>query len=95
MTLEFNPYSTHKPRYLVDNTNAEILQAKIYERLTQLVNNASTLRSTITQRLLDPRRNLDKECGYPSASELTPQFYRDLYDREGIAARTVEVEFIS
>jgi len=92
MTLEFNPYSTHKPRYLVDNTNAEILQAKIYERLTQLVNNASTLRSTITQRLLDPRRNLDKECGYPSASELTPQFYRDLYDREGIAARTVEVE---
>lgn len=37
----------------------------------------------------DQRRNLDDECGYPETIEARD--YRDLYDREPIAARVVQV----
>jgi hypothetical protein len=40
---------------------------------------------------LDPRRDIHKECGHPDDSELTPQYYQLLYDRNPVAARVVEV----
>jgi hypothetical protein len=40
---------------------------------------------------IDPRRNLDDECGYPPSSTLNAQLYRDLYDREPLATRTVQL----
>ena len=43
------------------------------------------------QQMMDPRRKLDDECGYPSTSNLTPTMYREMYDRDPIGSRVVDV----
>jgi len=54
-----------------------------------LVENASLMRSTLLSKLIDTRRDIDDECGYPK--ELTTEQYKLMYDREGVAARTVRI----
>ena len=57
-----------------------------------LVGNAEatfTTRQTLLQHMLDPRKDLNKECGYPD--KITAQQYREMYDREGISTRVVDV----
>jgi hypothetical protein len=54
-----------------------------------LVRNLSLFRRDLMASMMDPRRDYDHECGYPT--EITPQEYHALYEREGIAARVVEV----
>ncbi len=71
--------------------NAEV-QKKMVDTLENIILNASSQRSAMLNKLLDPRRNLNKECGYPETSELSPEAYRNLYDRESIATRVVQVE---
>lgn len=39
----------------------------------------------------DPRRNINHECGLPDTADLTPQLLFELYNRNSIAARVVEV----
>ena len=57
--------------------------------ISRAIENASTLRTQVMERLLDPRRDINEECGYPET--ITPQQYRYLYDREGVAKRVVAV----
>ena len=57
----------------------------------ELAYNALLSRSQLVKSLIDPRRDIDDECGYPSTEKLTIDNYKDLYDREAIAARVVEV----
>jgi hypothetical protein len=63
----------------------------------QLVGNATSLRSHFMEGLLDPRRDIDDECGYPKSETGTgvgsfnPDLYRMLYEREAIATRVVQV----
>jgi uncharacterized protein len=41
---------------------------------------------------LDPAgRDLDKECGYPSPTERTVNYFRSLYNDSGVAARVVHI----
>ncbi len=54
-----------------------------------LLNELLYSRGMILDKLLDPRRDIDRECGYPI--DVTPWAYRLLYDREGVAHRVVEV----
>lgn len=56
--------------------------------VSSLVQNATILRSQLLNKLFDPRRDIDLECGYPKS--LTPDQFRYLYDREGIAQRVVQ-----
>lgn len=59
----------------------------------QFVSNAYTAREQWLRRVTgasDPRRNIDHECGYPD-SPVDAQSYQDLYDREPLAARVVQV----
>lgn len=51
--------------------------------------NAMLLRREVLQHLIDPKRDIDKECGYPVDPSIDD--YRLLYDREGIATRVVDV----
>lgn len=60
-----------------------------FERFEQLVHNAWQFRDQFLGRFLDPRRDIDAECGYPDA--LLANFYRTLYDRTGIAERVVQL----
>lgn len=60
----------------------------------EMVTNALSSRAHFMQQFLDPRRNLDHECGYPDSSAtgyVDLQVYQQLYDREAVAARVVQV----
>lgn len=54
-----------------------------------LQQNALLTRAGLLNQLIDPQRNIDKECGYPL--DISIEDYKLLYDREGIAARVVSV----
>ncbi|KKK59175.1 hypothetical protein LCGC14_3037010, partial [marine sediment metagenome] len=59
--------------------------------IREMMTNDQTSRSQFIRSLIDPRRDINDECGYPETEEMTAEMYRDLYDREAIAARVVEV----
>lgn len=66
----------------------ERLAAQQYQQLTL---NILTSRWERFRKSLDPRRDLNDECGYKRTTELTPEVYQELYERESIATRVVEV----
>lgn len=50
------------------------------------------MRQEMLRRLGDPRRDIDRECGYPATNAYIPvTIFQDLYDREALANRVVEV----
>lgn len=60
----------------------------------QITTNFTTLRagSSGTSRYsFDPRRDIYSECGFPTSQEITPARAKDLYERDALAARVVEV----
>ena len=59
--------------------------------LNRLVSNLTFSRAQLVRSMLDPRVNINDECGYPSTENITRENYRVLYDREPIATRVVEV----
>lgn len=56
-----------------------------------LVANLFSLRRDWMKQINDPRRDINKECGYPETSVLDRYKYKEMYDRNPIAARAVEV----
>jgi hypothetical protein len=60
------------------------------EKAQRVVANVILERGALISALTDQRRNLDQDCGYPEGY-VQPQTYQQLYDRESIAARVVEV----
>ncbi len=58
--------------------------------LQQLIANATSLRRDFLKSVSDPRRDLNDACGYP-AGWIAPDLYQELYERDGIAARVVEI----
>lgn len=62
------------------------------ERFEAMVGNVLMARREMLTRLLDPRRSIYDECGYPAAtSTINPEIYQQQYDRNPIAARVVQV----
>jgi len=53
--------------------------------------NALASRSALARKLFDPRRDMNDECGYPRTESITREEYKELYDREAVATRVVEV----
>lgn len=53
--------------------------------------NAYLLRDGMIAKWLDPRRDYDKECGYPDVRTLSAETFRRLYDEDPIARRIVEL----
>lgn len=64
---------------------SETDKAKVFDLLT----NESLMRSTLLNKLIDDRRDIDNECGYPKS--LTSDQYKIMYDREGVATRVVSI----
>lgn len=56
-----------------------------------IVMNQLVSRSQLIDRLSDPRRNIEQECGHPDNESLTAEFYQELFDRNEIAAKVVEL----
>jgi hypothetical protein len=64
----------------------------LVSRLLGPVVNAVTAPFTRLRALMDPRRDIEAECGYPSLTEAVPvELYHQLYTRDAVAARVVEV----
>lgn len=64
------------------------------ENRKRLAQNVTSMRSLIFRQLLDPRRDIDDECGYPPSrytGYVNPSIYQQLFDREPVAARVVEL----
>lgn len=58
-----------------------------------LIVNQMMSRTKLLESMLDPRRDVNKECGYPETAEISfSKHYRPLWDRLGIAKRVVGVE---
>lgn len=64
---------------------------KRFREMQDLVFNVITMRQELYRRYLDPRRDLDRECGYPDPSTVDARRYYDIYDAEPVAARVVEI----
>lgn len=58
-------------------------------QVAALVANAITTRAELMSSAFDKRRDLNKECGYPEFVQV--DHYRQMYEREGIAARVNDV----
>lgn len=56
----------------------------------ELISNAIMARSELMSTLIDPRRDVDAECHYPTTHSITAEQYKQLYDRDPIACRVVE-----
>ena len=59
--------------------------------LKEMVGNLVFSRHELINKFLDPRRDINLECGYPDTSNISVLQYRELYDRMVIATRVVEV----
>lgn len=55
----------------------------------EIVLNTVISRAEMVRRLTDPRRDIDRECGYPTTAEMTAERYQDLYNRDPIARKVV------
>ena len=53
----------------------------------EMTQNAFTVGSQFYSSLLDPRRDVNKECHYPETSEVSPEDYKALFDRDPLANR--------
>ena len=74
-----------------DRNEATTLLANEMTRTIRVCNETLLRKRQTLMKGLDPRRDLDDECGYPKTGELTAQEFKNLYDRESIATRVVEV----
>ena len=62
-----------------------------FNQFRDLVDNVIMSRDQLIKKYLDPRRDYNDECGYPDTSAITANDYKNLYERNGIAARVVEI----
>jgi len=59
---------------------------------TSFVQNQMLARSEFIQKFMDPRRDYNAECGYPdNVNQFKAEEYEDLYEREPIACRVVQL----
>jgi uncharacterized protein len=74
------------------STNTQRIQNAVngLREMIQNIGATDMIRTEFLRFLLDGPRDIDGECGYPLV--LTPDHYRAMYDREGIARRVVHCE---
>lgn len=61
------------------------------EFVKELISNEFYYRRDLLEKLKDPRRDLYQDCGYFESDKLTPEIFRDLYERFPIATRVVDL----
>lgn len=72
----------------MSDRRAFVLNRMVSNHVTKLVRNFLDREMAVRGQSLDhPKRDLDKECGYPEQHELTPELFKAWYEREGFATR--------
>lgn len=54
-----------------------------------MVNHMTRSMARFARKYLDPKRDLNRECGFPTTGEITPDDYREMFDRSGYGNRVV------
>lgn len=71
---------------------AAVYTLEQFKEFRDLIGNVISTRREFLNTLLDPRRDVEQSCGYPSIAEpVSPQMYYQLYERDALAARLVEI----
>lgn len=66
-------------------------------RQNELITHAVTTRASLFQQFLDPRRDYNRECGYPETPNMkgwgagSQNVYQEMYDRDPIARRVISL----
>jgi hypothetical protein len=72
--------------------NDPILINKLDEMEKRLVANETGMsRIALLSQMFDPRRDVDNECGYPKNTFWSADQYQDLYEREPVANRAIQL----
>lgn len=85
------PQQTRDSKGRFATSNGQSDMGKYLHQMKALVQNATFSRARLARSLLDPRRSINDECGYPETENITIENYKDLYDREPVANRVVQV----
>lgn len=64
-------------------------QARGIQNVEGLIEAQLLVRRSLFDQLLDPRHDIDRDCGYPEEISIT--MYRLMYERDGISKRVVDV----
>ena len=77
--------------YMVTNSGVQESLAPVINSRTfeDLLTNAIMSRSQLMDKLLDPRRDIDAECGFPKTGAISIRDYRRMFDRDPIANRMI------
>ena len=71
-------------------TNVEEVHA--LNELRQTIENVTSARQGFLDKFMDPRRSINDECGFPDTGSIdVNDHYKQLYQREGVATRVVEI----
>jgi hypothetical protein len=71
-------------------TDDQRFERLVANALSRVENSSLDFRRWVSEKMLDPRRDYYKECGYPAEGGVVPpEVYQRLYDREPIPARVV------
>ena len=57
----------------------------------QFAENTTSLRRSALNSLLNPGKDIYFECGYPVYGAITEDMYKEMYDREGLGTRVVQI----
>lgn len=74
-----------------EDSKNEVIVNESVKRVERLVANEYTARAEYLKKLSDPRRSINDECGYPDTAGLDVNEYSEMYAREGIATRVVDI----
>lgn len=70
-------------------TNGASRRKDVDQQIREVVHNVLLSRTRLIESLADTRRDIRAECGHPDI--ITPQMYLDMYEREAIPNRVVQV----
>lgn len=73
------------------NVKAEAALSKDQQLLVHaaIIENMTLMRQDFMKHLIDPKRDIDAECGYPAVLKI--EDYKTIYDREGLGTRLVDI----
>lgn len=84
-------YRVGGDNYKPGDDNKDIAKKILQNKILDIVANNLAYRRTFLDQFKDDRRNLNQECGYPETIEQDPWKYQDLFDRDPIANRVIEI----
>lgn len=76
---------------LLSDENLDPITLNQIRLINNSYENLSPRSSRLMDQMIDPRRDVDKECGYIKTADIQAKDYKKLYDREPFATKVVDL----